>query len=322
MIDLIRVLITAGSGGNGCISFRREKYVARGGPDGGDGGNGGSAYLVGDKSLNTLLHLKYHSTWRASRGKHAGGQKKRGANGDDLAIPVPIGTVVWKLDGSQGKELIADIAGPDPLCVARGGRGGVGNARFVSAVNQEPVLAEKGEAGEEVSLLLELKLLADVGLVGQPNAGKSSLLSQCTAATPKVAPYPFTTTEPVLGVVSTRERDFVMMEVPGLIEGAHQGTGLGHEFLRHAERARLLLHLVDGGTEDPLGDWMRVNEELETFSPSLREKQQFIVVNKVDIPEVRERERTLKIELLASGLPVFLVSAVTGEGVEFLLEKP
>ena len=282
---------------------------------------GGNVYIVGDPSLNTLLHLKYHSTWRARRAAHGGSNKKRGANGDDVSIPVPIGTVVWMLTKDNGREAIADISGTEPMLVARGGSGGFGNARFVTPTHQEPILAEKGEEGEATTLLLELKLLADVGIIGQPNAGKSTLLSVCSAAKPKIAPYPFTTTDPVLGVVSTRNRDFVMMEVPGLIEGAHKGIGLGHEFLRHVERARLLLHLVDGMSEDPLSDWRLINRELISFNIAIGKKPQFIVVNKIDIPEVAEREPALRKELEAQGVPVFFVSAATGEGVDALMGK-
>ena len=282
---------------------------------------GGNVYIVGDPSLNTLLHLKYHSTWRAKRAAHGGSNKKRGANGDEVSIPVPIGTVVWMLTKDNGREAIADISGTEPMLVARGGSGGFGNARFVTPTHQEPILAEKGEEGEAATLLLELKLLADVGIIGQPNAGKSTLLSVCSAAKPKIAPYPFTTTDPVLGVVSTRNRDFVMMEVPGLIEGAHKGIGLGHEFLRHVERARLLLHLVDGMSEDPLSDWRLINRELISFNIAIGKKPQFIVVNKIDIPEVAERAPALRKELETQGVPVFFVSAATGEGVDALMGK-
>jgi len=326
MIDIVKISVKAGGGGNGCISFRREKFVPKGGPDGGDGGAGGSVFIVGDPSLNTLLHLKYHSTWRGMRGVHGSGNKKRGANGEHVTIPVPIGTVVWRLAArgdpeSSPRQMIADITDTEPVLMARGGRGGAGNARFVSSVQQEPVLAEKGEEGEGATLLLELKLLADVGIIGQPNAGKSTLLSRCSAAKPKIAPYPFTTTDPVLGVVSLRNSTFVMMEVPGLIEGAHRGAGLGHEFLRHTERARLLLHLLDGLSEDPLGDWQRINHELVSFDPSLGQKPQIIVVNKLDITEVRERMPAIRSQFGSQSVPVFFVSAATGEGVDALLGK-
>ncbi len=321
MIDLVKINVKGGSGGNGCISFRREKFAPRGGPDGGEGGSGGAIRIVGDPSLNTLLHLKYHSIWKAKRGGHGHGKKQTGANSDGIDIPVPLGTVVWKLNGDESQEFVADIVDTEPFLVARGGSGGAGNIRFVSSTQQEPVLAEKGLEGEKAVLLLELKLLADVGLVGVPNGGKSTMLSRCSAAKPKIAPYPFTTTDPVLGVVPSRDRSFVMMEVPGLIEGAHEGAGLGHEFLRHAERSRLFLHIIDGMAEDPVADCEQINHELVSFDPTLGEKPQFIVVNKVDIPEVRERVPALKRELAARGLPMFFVSAVTGEGVDEMLGK-
>ena len=234
---------------------------------------------------------------------------------------MPVGTLVWKLGPDEAREMVADIVDQEPVVMARGGSGGAGNSRFATSVNQEPVLAEKGGEGEEAILLMELKLLADVGLIGQPNAGKSSLLTYCSAAKPKIAPYPFTTTDPVLGVVATRDNSFVLVEVPGLIEGAHTGIGLGHEFLRHAERTRLLLHIVDGTTEDPAGDVARVNFELDSFDASLGQKPQFIVVNKLDIPEVRARREEIQAELSPMDLPVFFVSAATGEGVDMLMPK-
>ncbi len=271
--------------------------------------------------MNTLLHLKYHTTWTAKRGVHGGGKKKRGANAADVTIRVPIGTVVWKLEDDQSRQMVADITDTIPMVIALGGAGGSGNTRFVSSTQQEPVLAEQGEEGQKGTFILELKLLADVGIVGLPNAGKSTLISHCSAAKPKVAPYPFTTTDPVLGVVQSRDRDFVMMEVPGLIEGAHTGAGLGHEFLRHVERARLLIHLVDGVSEDPIADWHRINAELTAFDEALAEKPQIIALNKIDIPEVRERVAVLEEEFGSQGPPVFFISGATGEGLERLLGK-
>ena len=303
------------------MSFRREKFIPKGGPDGGDGGSGGNIQIVGDPSLNTLLHLRYHSTWVGKRGVHGGANKRRGADAEDIFIAVPLGTVVWKIVDGEQEEFFADISSTLPVLIARGGAGGNGNVRFVSSVQQEPMLAEKGERGEDASLQLELKLLADVGLIGQPNAGKSTLLSCCSAAKPKIAAYPFTTTSPQLGVVETRGSSFVMMEVPGLIEGAHTGAGLGHEFLRHAERARLLLHILDGMVEDPVAEWRRINLELESFNPLLGKKPQIIVVNKLDIPEVKDRASTSKKALEALGAPVHFISAATGEGVDALLGK-
>ena len=278
-------------------------------------------YIVGDSSLNTLLHLKYHTTWRAARGAHGGGKKKSGASAEDVTIPVPLGTLVWRRGSDGQQELVEDIGDTEPVLVCRGGSGGAGNARFVSSVNQEPVLAQQGEAGEEAELLVELKLLADVGIVGRPNAGKSTLLARCSAAKPKIAAYPFTTTDPILGVVDTRNSSYVMMEVPGLIEGAHTGAGLGQEFLRHAERARLLVHLLDGLSEDPREDWRRTNHELASFDLSLGRKPQVVVVNKLDIPELRQRAPEIERQLSSEGIKLLFVSAATGEGVEAMLGK-
>ncbi|CAI8044634.1 GTPase Obg, partial [Geodia barretti] len=238
-IDTVRLNIKSGNGGNGCASFLREKYRPKGGPNGGDGGDGGNAYLVGDASYNTLLHIKFNSTVYCDPGGHGKGKNRRGSNGDDTLVPVPIGTVVWRMDKDGTRELLADIRDDTPLLVGRGGKGGWGNARFATPTNQVPVLAERGERGEAAVLFLELKLLADVGLLARPNAGKSTLISRCSAAKARVADYPFTTVEPVLGVVRSGKSGFVMMEIPGLLEGAHKGVGLGHQFLRHAERARL-----------------------------------------------------------------------------------
>ena len=235
-------------------------------------------------------------------------------------ISVPRGTVVWRLDNGE-KELVADIFGDEQVIVAHGGQGGLGNSRFSTATQQEPVLAEKGGQGEKTILLMELKLLADVGIVGQPNAGKSTLLSTCSAARPKIAPYPFTTTGPVLGVVDTRGETFVMMEVPGLIEGAHTGKGLGHEFLRHAERSRLLLHIVDGMSPDPVADLQLVDNELASFGHDLGSKPQMIIVNKLDIPEVKDRINEYSDAFAETGRPLFFVSAATGEGVDALMGK-
>lgn len=328
MIDTVRLDIHAGNGGNGCISFLREKYRPHGGPDGGDGGNGGSAYICGDASLNTLLHLKFTSTIYVDRGAHGRGKDRRGRNGDDQIIRVPMGTLIWKEDEDGERFLLADVYDTAPVLVSEGGRGGWGNSRFVSPTNQEPLLAQNGERGERAILFLELKLLADVGLLACPNAGKSTLISRCSRAKPKVADYPFTTVEPVLGVVSAHGQDFVMMEVPGLLEGAHSGVGLGHQFLRHAERARVYIHIIDGLAEDPAEQYEMLNNELCQFSELLSGKPQVVVVNKIDVTEVREgqadiaaaiqeRAKAAGIENLAVGF----MSAVTGEGVNELMGK-
>ena len=331
MIDSVRLDIKGGDGGNGCISFLREKYRPHGGPNGGDGGNGGDAYIQGDSSFNTLLHLKFTSTIYVPRGRHGGGKTRRGGNGEDLVIRVPYGTEVWLRQKDEPSVLLADIPDDRKVLVARGGQGGWGNTRFVSATNQEPVLAQSGEAGERVILDLELKLLADVGILARPNAGKSTLISRCSAAKPKVADYPFTTVEPILGVVSIHNKDFVMMEIPGLLEGAHLGVGLGYRFLKHAERAKMYLYLVDGLAEDPVGDLQMVNHELMQFSPELAAKPQIIAVNKLDVTEVKENRGELERALIelkggpqVQGLrdaPIFFISAVSGEGVTELLGK-
>ena len=328
MIDTVRLNIRAGNGGNGCTSFLREKYRPRGGPNGGDGGDGGNAYLAGDSSFNTLLHIKFNSTVYCESGQHGKGKNRRGGNGEDTVIPVPIGTVVWRLNKDGSRDFLTDIRGESPYLVGRGGKGGWGNARFSTSTNQEPVLAERGERGDGAVLFLELKLLADVGLLARPNAGKSTLISRCSAAKARVADYPFTTVEPVLGVVRSGNRDFVMMEIPGLLEGAHKGVGLGHQFLRHAERARLYVHLVDGLAEDPAHDYRMVRGELLNFNPELGEKRQLLVVNKLDVTEVREARDSISVVLQdalssegGSGGDVMFISAVTGEGVGAMLGR-
>lgn len=333
MIDTVRLNIRAGNGGNGCSSFLREKYRARGGPNGGDGGDGGDAYIIGDPSYNTLLHIKFNSTIYCQAGGHGKGKNKRGANGADTVVPVPIGTVVSRLSEDGTKEVLADVRSATSYLVARGGRGGWGNSRFATATNQEPILSERGERGDRADLHMELKLLADVGLLARPNAGKSTLISMCSAAKAKVADYPFTTVEPVLGVVRVGQTDFVMMEVPGLLEGAHEGVGLGDQFLRHAERARLYVHILDGLSDDPVFDYHMVNKELLQFNPALRRKQQIVAVNKLDVTEVREQREKLTSQLKKAMVgaadssvgpgeaEVLFISAATGEGVDKLLGR-
>lgn len=334
MIDTVRINVKAGDGGNGCVSFLRLKYQPRGGPDGGDGGDGGSAYIVGDNSLNTLLHLKFNSTFYLERGTHGKGKNQRGGNGKDTHIQVPLGTVVWNLHRDGSKDFVADVIDETPLLVAEGGDGGWGNARFVSPTNQEPMLSQAGGKGVYSVLWLELKLLADVGLLAKPNAGKSTLISRCSAAKPRVADYPFTTIEPVLGVVTHAGQDFVMMEVPGLLEGAHRGVGLGHQFLRHAERARVYLHLIDGLSDDPVGDYRMLNQELREFSPVLAAKPQIVAVSKLDTTETRELRDVIEEELLramaeegepaapvAGNMAIHFISAVSGEGIDSLMNQ-
>ncbi|MEK7782294.1 MAG: GTPase ObgE, partial [Candidatus Binatota bacterium] len=288
-VDEVRIKVEAGDGGRGCMSFRREKYVARGGPDGGDGGDGGSVVVAADAQLTTLLDLRYQKQYRAGRGEHGRGKDQFGKRGEERIIAVPVGTVIR--DARTG-ELLADLKAPgERVVVASGGKGGKGNAHFVSSTNRSPRKVQPGLPGGEKELDIELRLLADVGIIGLPNAGKSTLIAAISAARPKIADYPFTTLVPNLGVVSYgEERSFVVADIPGLIEGAHRGEGLGHKFLKHVSRTSLLLHMLDASKmreEDPLADWRAVNRELELFEPTLTEKQQIVVVNKIDFPEGR-----------------------------------
>ena len=274
---------------------------------------------MGDSSLSTLLHFRYLSRIKAGAGGGGKGNNMHGKNGRDRLERVPFGTEVWAVDEGRGRRLLADILSEEPIVVARGGSGGKGNARFVTPTNQEPVLSEGGERGERVPLVLELKLLADVGIVGKPNAGKSTLLGSCTRANPKVADYPFTTIEPVLGVVGVGDDSFVMLDIPGVVEGAHKGVGLGHEFLQHMQRTRLLIYLLDGSSLAPARDFEEVAEELRLFDPTLIEKLHIIAVNKIDVPEVGEGTAKVRGELEALGKPLQFISAATGEGVDALM---
>src|SRR6187549_1061264 len=323
-VDEVDIHVIAGSGGNGCLSFRREKFVPRGGPDGGDGGGGGSVYVAAIATKNTLVDFRYHPDFKARRGQHGQGSNRTGQTASDLDVTVPIGTLVYeKSDGVA--RLLADLAVEGQrVLVARGGRGGRGNARFVSSTNRAPRRTEPGEPGEEKVLRLELKLLADVGLIGFPNAGKSTLISAISAARPKIAEYPFTTLTPNLGVVSlSDDRSFVVADVPGLIEGAHRGLGLGHQFLRHLERTKVLVHLVDvSGTtgRSPVEDLRVLRRELELYRPELAAKPQIVAANKIDATIDREESDALMHEARAEGLPFFRVSGATGEGLPQLLE--
>ena len=319
MIDIARIRIMGGNGGNGCVSFRRTRSLPKGGPEGGDGGDGGGVYAVGDGSLNTLLHLRYQQLFRGGRGGHGGGKGKTGARGRVSEVRVPLGTLVWRVEADGERVMIADVLDETSTMLARGGSGGRGNQRFANSVNQVPLIAEGGDKGEEAKLLCELKLLADVGIIGMPNAGKSTLISTCSAAKPRVASYPFTTLSPVLGMVERRLEEFLLVEIPGLIEGAHKGVGLGHDFLRHVARTRLLWHLVDGVTGDVAGQWNMINAELGMFSHELLEKPQLLVVNKADMM-TNERRREVEESLADLGVPFYLVCARTGEGVEALIK--
>ena len=310
----------AGDGGNGCLAFRREKYVPRGGPSGGDGGRGGDVFLVSSEHQNTLLRFRFNPEHKAQRGRHGEGSNRTGAEGHSIDLEVPVGTVVYD---DQTGERLHDFTGPgDRFLVARGGRGGKGNARFATATHQAPTEHEPGKPGEERRLRLELKLLADVGLVGFPNAGKSTLISRISAARPKIADYPFTTLEPQLGVVSFDDyRSFVVADIPGLIEGAHLGHGLGTQFLRHIERTRLLAHLVDvseASGRDPAHDFETVMAELASFSEDLAAKPMIVVATKMDAAQDAARVELLRQVAVERGLPFFEISSVTGQGLDEL----
>jgi GTP-binding protein len=319
-LDEAEIRVQGGRGGNGCVAFRREKYVPRGGPSGGDGGHGGSVWMVGEAGRNTLYHLQFPSLYQAERGRHGEGSNRTGRSGADLEVPVPLGTEV--LDRESGERLGEILAGGERLLVAAGGRGGRGNAHFATATRQAPRHAEPGREGEERRLLLELKLLADVGVIGLPNAGKSTLISVISAARPKIADYPFTTLVPQLGVVAEGplSEPFVVADLPGLIAGAAQGAGLGFQFLRHIERCRLLLHLVDLST--PRGsvaeDLAVVERELASFDPRLAERPRLIAGTKLDAV-LPERLSELRQAAAARGLPWLAISAVTGEGIRELV---
>ncbi len=317
--DRARIYVQAGNGGNGVVSFRKEKYVPRGGPNGGNGGSGGSVVLFVDPGLNTLYHLQSNVHHRAERGAHGGGANRTGANGPDLRIPVPPGTIAHNADTG---DILADLTQPgQEAIIVRGGRGGRGNAAFKTTRNTAPRIAEKGEPGEELWLELELKLVADVGIIGVPNAGKSTLLSRVSAARPKIADYPFTTVEPTLGVAEIDHRQMVMVDIPGLLEGAHEGVGLGLEFLRHIDRCRVLIHLLNGASPDPLGDFEAVNQELTLFNPALADKPQIVVLNKLDLPDAQALWPAVEQAIRHYDLPVNAISAVTGEGVTEMLRQ-
>ncbi|CAN5734893.1 GTPase ObgE [soil metagenome] len=325
LIDRAQIHVKAGNGGNGSLSFRREKFAPKGGPDGGDGGRGGDVVLKVVDNLTSLIEFQYNQKFYARHGNQGEAKKKHGKSGSVLTVKVPPGTVVW--DDDSG-ELLADLTEPgESVRVARGGRGGLGNTNFRTSTRQAPRIAELGEPGEERMLRLELRLIADVGLLGLPNAGKSTILAAATRATPKIADYPFTTLEPNLGVVQIGGRagpTFVMADVPGLIEGAAEGSGLGHEFLRHVSRTKLLIHVLDasGGLEgrDPYADFELINAELEAYDPGLASRPMFVALNKLDLTEARDWLPTLRKKLSKQGYRIFEISAATGKGVSPLLE--
>lgn len=320
-IDEVRIYVKAGDGGNGCLAFRREKFVPRGGPSGGDGGRGGDIFMVANPHYNTLLHFRFNPEHKGDRGRHGEGSNKTGRDADPVELPVPVGTIVYDEDTG---ELIHDFTVKDDrFLIARAGRGGRGNQHFATPTHQAPTEHEMGRPGQERRLRLELKLLADVGLVGFPNAGKSTLISRISAAKPKIADYPFTTLEPNLGVVRMPdERTFVVADIPGIIEGAHEGHGLGIQFLRHVERTKILLHLVDVSEfsgRDPNEDFRVILKELGNFSEELVKKPMIVVATKMDAAQDPERVARLKRAVKRRKMPYFEISSITGEGLEKLL---
>lgn len=320
-VDEAKIFIKAGDGGRGCVSFRREKYIPRGGPNGGDGGKGGDVVFIASSRLQTLLDFKYRQHFKAKKGEHGKGANKHGRSGADCLVNVPAGTIIKDI---KTGEILADlIEDGERFIAARGGIGGLGNAHFATPTAQAPRYAQPGKPGEEKEILLSLKLLADVGIIGVPNAGKSTLLSKLTLARPKIADYPFTTLTPNLGVVSVEDfPPFIIADIPGLIEGAHAGAGLGTQFLRHIERTRLLLHVVDvsHGSEEALKEWQGINQELKAYHPSLGEKPQIVVLNKIDLLETNDTLSQLEPVFEKAGFTVCPVSAVTGEGVDALIK--
>jgi GTPase len=325
-VDEIDTRVTAGAGGRGCVAFRREKFVPRGGPSGGDGGNGGSVFFVASPHMNTLVSYRFNRGFKAERGQHGMGSNMHGRNGKSLVLKVPIGTVIYEVVEDTGELVqLADLTEPGMrVRIAGGGQGGRGNARFVSATNRAPRRADPGMPGEARQLRLKLKLLADVGLVGFPNAGKSTLISRISAARPKIADYPFTTLTPHLGVVAlSDDRSFVVADIPGLIEGAHRGLGLGHQFLRHLERTRLLVHVIDVSEtsgRDPVEDFRTIQRELELYRPELAAKPAIAAANKMDVVTDPAAADRLEAHLAPIGVPLHRISAVTGDGVDALVE--
>ena len=318
-IDEVKIKVKAGDGGNGCMAFRREKFVPRGGPSGGDGGRGGDVTMVASENHNTLLHFRFNPEHTAERGRHGEGSQRTGKDGKSIELPVPVGTIVY--DFETGEILHDFVQVGDRFTVAKGGRGGRGNQHFATSTHQAPTEHEAGYPGDGMMLRLELKLLADVGLIGFPNAGKSTLISRISAAKPKIADYPFTTLEPNLGVVSVDDRSFVVADIPGLIEGAHLGHGLGIQFLKHVERTRLLVHLVDMSEytgRDPVEDFHVIRNELGNFSEELVSKPMFLVASKMDAAQDPEMVEKLRAVAEGEDMAFFTISSVTGQGIEGL----
>ena len=319
LVDDVKMYVRSGDGGDGVVAFRREKYIPQGGPSGGDGGKGGDVIFKVNPNLNTLNHYKFNNHHKANHGVRGGSSNKTGANADDLILEVPPGTLIKDADTG---EVIADLVNKDDaVVILKGGRGGKGNARFASASNRAPRIAEKGAPGLEKWLRLELKLIADVGLVGVPNAGKSTLLSVVSNAKPKIAAYPFTTLEPNLGVVIYDHQDLVFADIPGLIEGAHMGVGLGHSFLRHVSRCRVLIHVIDGMSEDPVADYNQINTELALYDETMKDKPQIVVFNKMDLQEPQEYFPLVEEELKKRGVDVMPVSAVAQQNIKQLIQR-
>jgi len=320
-VDEAIIEVEAGRGGNGCLSFRREKFIPRGGPDGGDGGDGGSVLLVAEQSLNTLVDLRFHRRHRAESGQSGAGAERTGRSGEDCRVRVPVGSLVY--DDDTGERLGDLVAPGQELLVARGGRHGVGNVRFNSSTNRAPRQTTPGEPGEARRLRIELQLLADVGLLGLPNAGKSTLIRAVSAARPKVADYPFTTLSPVLGVVSHREEEFVVADLPGLIEGAHRGAGLGHRFLKHVERTEGLVHVLDAGqpTDRIVEAYRTIRDEMERFQPGLAGRPTLLVFNKMDLTGARANAEQALAETGHPPEDACFISAATGEGIAPFLDK-
>jgi GTP-binding protein len=322
MFDRAKATVKAGNGGDGSVSFRREMYVPFGGPDGGDGGKGGDVIIRADRNVDDLRAFRQNRAFRAENGHNGMGRKKYGRSGADLVLGVPSGTVVIEVNEEGLEVMLGDLENPgESITAAAGGRGGWGNTHFKSSTNQTPRVAQRGEKGEERTIRLEMRLIADAGIIGYPNAGKSTLLAAASAAKPKIASYPFTTLEPVLGVVNIGQESFTMAEIPGLIEGAHLGKGLGHDFLQHAMRTRIFIHLLSGTSENPAEDMLHLNRELTLYNPELGEKKQIIAINKIDLPEVQEKLKTLKAELAAAGIKAHYISAEEGEGVKGLMDE-
>jgi GTP-binding protein len=321
-VDQVEIVVKAGDGGNGIVAFRREKFIPRGGPSGGNGGRGGSVIVRADAKINTLVDLRYKKHYKAGRGGDGGANDKHGKNGENLTLRVPVGTIIYETE--TGKKLADLVENGQKYTVAKGGEGGRGNASFATSTLQTPKFAEKGEPTEQVAITLELKLLADVGIIGYPSVGKSTLISKISSAKPKIADYPFTTLVPNLGVVKMEDTSFVVADMPGLIEGAHEGAGLGHQFLRHIERTRLLVHLIDVSGlsgRDPLSDFDTINAELAQHSEKLAGLPQIVALNKVDMPDAAAIVAALRPELEAKGLPVHEISSLTGTGLQPLLYR-